>query len=104
MDKHRLLYSLPNRNIENSGSSGFARTDAWVGAHRALGAVFDIVDRKLDLGLLSDQRVLKERHTAQEDGVTGSLKTERETERDEMVLKSPTGGRKQGQASSGVPL
>ena len=55
-------------------------------AHRALRAVLHIIDRKLDLSLLSDQRVLKERHAAQEDRVTGALKTK--TERGELVLKS----------------
>ncbi len=51
-------------------------------AHRALRAVLHIIDRELDLSLLSDQRVLKERHAAEEDRVTGALRTERETERD----------------------
>lgn len=39
----------------------------------ALGTVLHIVDRKLDLSLLSDHRVLKECYTAQEDRVTGPL-------------------------------
>lgn len=68
------------KNLKTVESSGFARNDSWVGAYRALGAVLYIVDRKLDLSLLSDQRVLKERYTAQEDRVTGALKTETEGE------------------------
>lgn len=50
--------------------------------YRALRAVLYIVDRKLDLSLLSDQRVLKERYAAQEDRVTGALKTERDGARE----------------------
>lgn len=53
----------------------------WVGAYRALRAVLYIIDRKLDLSLLSDQRVLKEGYTAQEDRVTGALKTETDRQR-----------------------
>lgn len=51
------------------------------GGYRALWAVLYVVDWKLDLRLLSDQRVLKESYTAQEDGVTGALKTERRGEK-----------------------
>lgn len=53
--------------------------DSWDGAYRALGTVLHIIDRKLDLSLLGDQRVLKERYTAQEDGVTGPLQGDRQT-------------------------
>lgn len=42
-------------------------------AYCALWAIFYIVDRKLDLSLLSDHRVLKERDAAQVDGITGGL-------------------------------
>jgi len=61
------------------------------GHYRALGAVLHVVDRELDLRLLSDQRVLKERHAAQEDWVTGALNTEIETA--ELVSKSPNSRR-----------
>lgn len=43
--------------------------------YRALRAVFHIIDRQLDLSLLSDHRVLKEGHAAQVDRVTGALQT-----------------------------
>ena len=72
-----------------------------LGGYRALRAVLHIVDGKLDLSLLSDQRVLKERYAAQEDRVAGALKMR---ERGETVL-SPAEGRKEGRMSgSGVPL
>lgn len=90
--------------VYNSGVKWFCKKWFLDRAYRALGAVLYIVHRKLDLSLLSDQRVLKERDTAQEDRVTGALNTERDRERDEIIFKSPTEGRKQGQASSGVPL
>lgn len=56
------------------------------GVYRSLRAVLYIIDRQLDLSLLSDQRVLKEGYTAQEDGVAGALKTEthRQTEGGEI--------------------
>lgn len=63
-----------------------------LGGYRALRAVLHIVDGKLDLSLLSDQRVLKERYAAQEDRVAGALKMR---ERGETVL-SPAEGRKEG--------
>lgn len=50
----------------------FHRKRRW-GANRALRAILYIVDRKLDLSLLSDHGVLKEGDAAQVDGITGGL-------------------------------
>lgn len=77
----RNLTHILKGNLKTVESSVFAINDSCIGAYRALCAVLYIVDRKLDLSLLSDQRVLKERHTTQEDGVTGALKTERDKKR-----------------------
>ena len=63
-------------------SGGFGRKCICVTVYRALCAVLHIVDRQFDLSLLRDQRVLEERHAAQEDWVTGGLQTERETGRE----------------------
>lgn len=94
---------LVNRNFLHFESRGFGRNYSWVGAHRALGAVLHIVDRELDLSLLSDQRVLKERYAAQEDRVTGTLEKKTEREKDEVVLKSQAAGRMEGQVSNSAP-
>lgn len=66
--------------------------------YRALRAVLHIIDRKLDLSLLSDHRVLKERDATQEDGVIGALRTETNRERWDC-LHHKAGG--EGKAGSG---
>lgn len=53
-----------------------------VDSYCALGTILHIVDRKFDLRLLRDHRVLKESYTTQEDRITGPL--QRENEKDEM--------------------
>lgn len=68
------------------------------GVYRSLRAVLHIIDRELDLSLLSDQRVLKEGYTAQEDGVAGALKTETHRQTGEGEIP-PTGARR---AKAGV--
>lgn len=49
------------------------------GFYRPLCAVFHIIDGQLDLSLLSDHGVLKERHAAQVDRVAGALEDRRTT-------------------------
>lgn len=51
--------------------------------YRPLCAVLHIIDRQLDLSLLSDHGVLKERHAAQIDRVTGALRTDAQQGRDQ---------------------
>ena len=77
----------------------FVRNDSKSGPHRALCAILHIIDGELDLSLLVDQRVLKECYTAQEDGVTGPLQTERQWERERWMkefgsFQDPTGKKK----------
>lgn len=74
--------------------------------YRALGAVFHIVDGEFDLSLLGDVRVLKERYTAQEDWITGALKTDgdRREKRAKGLLRSPAADRTQEPSNVHVPL
>lgn len=72
----------------------------WVGVYRALCAVFHIIDRQLDLSLLSDHRVLKERHAAQVDWVTGALQTK--VRQGEVRLRQSR--RRKGRSGRGLPL
>lgn len=78
----------PGGELKDSGEQCFLGR-----VYRALRAVFHIIDRQLDLSLLSDHRVLKERHAAQVDRVTGALQTGK-TRRGEAASQSPAEGKK----------
>lgn len=57
-------------------------------SHRALRPVLHIVNRQLDLRLLTEVGVLEEGDTAQEVGITGALRDK--TQRENKLLETST--------------